>query len=138
MAWIDRAAVAAPPVFVIPVTAPVLAALNVMAPPAVFPIWLLLMAIVATTAPVFETPVKPALAVPVDVLPRKTLLLTFRTPGAEALTMPKRTLDEAAPVIAQPTMLLALIRTECDGQFGRGYDVTQIQGLPPFEKSAVG
>jgi hypothetical protein len=82
-----------------PVTAPLVAALNVIAPPAALPIWLLLMLIEFTTAPVFEIPVKPPV-VAVDVVPRMMLLFMLSEPGTELLMMPTNALDDAAPVTA--------------------------------------
>src|SRR5437868_5778014 len=67
------------------------------------------MLIVVTTAPVLLIPVKPPV-VAVEVVPRMTLLLMFKTPGSEELTIPTIELEEAAPLTTQlRTVLLFML-----------------------------
>lgn len=88
------------PDVVIPVTVPLVAALNVIAPAVPSPMLLLLMLTVVTTAPVFEMPVK-ADVVPEPVWPLTMLELTLNTPGKELLTSPMKD-----PAVVQLTTLL--------------------------------
>src|ERR1051325_5959077 len=104
----ERLARAAAPALLTPVTAPLVAALKVIAPAVPSPMLLLFRLIVVTTAPVFDTPVKPPL-VAVEVFPRTILLLMLRTPGLDEFTRPTSVLEEAAPVMALVTRLLFML-----------------------------
>ena len=98
------------PLEIIPVTAPEVASLKVIAPPLALPTWLLFIVTELTTAPVFDIPVKPPV-VDVEVLPLIILLLILKIPGADELDIHTITLDEATPLITQFKIVLLLIFT---------------------------
>src|SRR5437870_3641712 len=104
-AFIERTAVAAPPEFVTPRTAPLEATVNVTAPAVPSPILLLFRLIVLETAPVFETPVNAEVA-PEREVPRTVFELMLNTPGRELFTMP---IKEPGLVQVRTLLLFMLI-----------------------------
>src|SRR4029078_4103883 len=103
--FIERAAVAAPPLLVTPRSAPLEATVTVTAPAVPSPILLLFKLIVLEAAPVFETPVK-AEVVPESDVPRTVFELMLNTPGRELFTMP---MNEPGLVQLRTLLLFRLI-----------------------------